>query len=325
MSELLAGGILMIMLVAHVSLASLLFLLVNRIGKHAVEFGYGSTTLFEEPNESLALNFFIRALAPGVFIVALSALAVATGQAELRLGIYRVAVIYYVLRALYIFLLNMQRLVSWPRYLFHAGVGIGAAFLAYHYLILPNRSLLPDWNELGNELWLAILAFLYAAANQVKFSGGPGDRRRNRFVQLNYEQARRDYGPLIDGKIGDDRLKLITYAVLVYESYCRPPSIRLLERLQFWKASRTTGIMQVAADESLSDEESVALGTDKLLESWQSCSAENDSYMQAYKTITDYNYDENYVSRVMEVMTIVAKRVAPELRPAYKAIMGHDA
>lgn len=69
----------------HLVLAIILFLLVNWIGRHAIDFGYVSTSLFEEPNESVALNFFIRALSPAVFIILVSSAAVAVGRPELRL------------------------------------------------------------------------------------------------------------------------------------------------------------------------------------------------------------------------------------------------
>lgn len=98
--------------IIYIILAGLLFGLINWIGEHATDFGYASTTLFEEPNESLALNFFIRALAPTVFIVALSAAAVAAGHADLRVGIYWIAIYYYALRFIYILVMNMHRLVS---------------------------------------------------------------------------------------------------------------------------------------------------------------------------------------------------------------------
>src|SRR5688572_12635999 len=157
----------------HAVLAVALFFVVNWIGKHAVDFGYISTTLFEEPNESVALNFFIRALSPAVFIIALSAIFVALEQPGLRLGIVMVAPYYCIVRAGVIFLFNRHRLISWPRYIGHACVGIGAAVLAYRYLIVPNRSLIPNLETAGNELWLAILAFLYAVANKIPLSGGP--------------------------------------------------------------------------------------------------------------------------------------------------------
>lgn len=96
---------------AHMALAIALFFLVNWIGKHAVDFGYISTTLFEEPNESVALNFFIRALSPAVFIIIVSAIFVALDQPDLRLGIVMVALYYYIVRAVVIFIFNRQRLI----------------------------------------------------------------------------------------------------------------------------------------------------------------------------------------------------------------------
>ena len=310
----------MAMITAHIILALALFQLVNWIGEHATDFGYASTTLFEEPKESLALNFFIRALAPAVFMVALSAAAVAAGHANLRIGIYWIAIYYYAIRAIYIFLMNMHRLVSWPRFVFHSGVGLAAAWLVYESLILPNRSLIPDLDTAGNELWLAIFAFLYAAANKVTVSGGPGNRRRNAFIQRSYDRAEILYGALINQRVSDDKLKLITYAILIYEDHCRPPSVRALERLCFWKQERTTGIMQVASPKALTDEQSVELGTKKLTEAWQ-LYAEEEIYMRAISTIKEYNKDSNYLKRVFEVMEIIAKRAEPRFRPAYTSIM----
>jgi len=309
----------MALIAAHIALALALFGVINWIGEHATDFGYASTTLFEEPNESLALNFFIRALVPAVTMVALSATTVAAGYAEFRVGIYWIAIYYYALRAIYIFAMNMQRLVSWPRFVFHSVVGLTAAWLTYHSLILPNRSLLPNLDTAGNELWLAIFAFLYAVANKVTTCGGPGDRRRNAFIQRSYTMAELRYGALIDDKISDDKLKLITYAILIYKDYCRPPSIRTVERLCFWIKERTTGVMQVTAPKSLTDEESVKLGTEKLSVSWNHASEEA-LYMRMHMTISDYNKDSIYINRVFEVMEILAKRAAPRFRSAYNSI-----
>lgn len=310
----------MALIAAHILLALMLFRLVNWIGEHATDFGYASTTLFEEPNDSLALNFFIRALAPAVFMVALSAAAVAAGHADLRIGIYWIAIYYYVLRAIYIPAMNMHRLVSWPRFVFHSGVGLAAAWLVYQSLILPNRSLLPNLDTAGNELWLAIFAFLYAAANKVTVSGGPGDRRRNAFIKRSHDRAEHLYGALISERISDDKLQLIAYAILIYEDYCRPPFMRTLERLWFWRRQRTTGIMQVASPKALTDQESVKLGTEKLCESWKTYAEEN-LYTRALSTIRDYNKDSNYLARILEVMEILAKRAAPRFRPAFNAIV----
>jgi hypothetical protein len=304
--------------IAYLSLAGLLFYLVNRIGEFAVDFGYGSTTLFSEPNESLALNFFIRALAPTVFIIILSAAAVAAGEPDLRLGTFWIVVIYYSLRAAYIFTFNLHRLVSWPRFLVHAGVGLIAAALAYKHLIIPQRSLLPDLEEAGNEIWLAIGAFLYAVANNARTSGDPGTRRRNSFVARSYRNARSNFGEQIERITADPAVKLIAYAVLVYESYCRPPAVRFAERFAFWKEKRTTGIMQVAADQHLTDSESVQLGTEKLLAAWNANADEQHGRSRAWSVLTDYNYDSDYASNVIEIMELIAKRADQTYRPVWE-------
>lgn len=197
---------------------------------------------------------------------------------------------------------------------------MAVAWLAYQNLILPNRSLLPNLDTAGNELWLAIFAFLYAATNKVTLSGGQGARRRNAFIRRNYDRSERLYGAVINERIADDKLQLITYAILIYEDHCRPPFVRFLERLCFWKQERTTGIMQVASSASLTDEESVKLGTQKLSESWQRFAGER-LYERTQSTITDYNKDSDYAGRVWEVMDILAKRTAPRFLPAYNAII----
>lgn len=307
-------------LTMHLGLAGILFLAVNWIGKHAVDFGYISTTLFEEPNESVALNFFLRALSPAIFLVMLSAIFVATGQPQLRLNINHVALYYYILRAGGIFLLNRQRLVSWPRYLTQAVVGIAAANVAYAYLILPNRSLLPDLQNAGNELWLAIFAFLYAVANKVPMSGGPGARRRNRFVSIHYIEAKKKFGSIITSRVDNDTLRLITYAILIYEDYARPAAVREVERLMIWKDRRSTGIMQVQGAYSLTDAQSVEQGADKLATAWASDLTSTSAWERLRGVIADYNRDDDYVTRVFEVMDIIANRVDLNFQNAYNSI-----
>lgn len=312
-----------ILSVMHILLAVALFYLVNLIGKHTEDFGYISTSLFEEPNESLALNFFIRVLTPSVFIILFSSAIVALDQADLRIEIYMVVIYYYLLRAGIIFLFNRHRLISWPRYLGHALSGFAIAMLAYNYLILPKRSLLPNLETAGNELWLALLAFLYAIANNISLSGSPGVRRRNSFVSKHYAAARRRFGDQIDAKISDKLLKLVAYSVLVYEDYARPPAIRALERCAFWKKRRTTGIMQVAADDALTDAESIEKGIDILLASWTKHSSE-ENWWRVNETISEYNKDDDYISRVHEVMRILAKRTDPSFKAAYDSLFEYE-
>ena len=291
---------------AHIALAILLFFLVNSIGKHAEEFGYATSALFEQKTENAALNLFIRALAPTVFIIILSAALVAAGRADWRNDIFLVAVYYYLFRALFVVLWGRTRLVRWSRFFGTSILGMGAAWLAYTHLILPNRSLLPDLDQLGNELWIAILVFLYAVANKIPTRSGPRVGQSNDYVTSRYRDFAARYSSIIDRLVGGDTLlELTVYSVLVYEDYCRPKPVRFVERLL---KRKTTGVMQVRSDRPLSDSESVELGTQILCEAWTAHSHEESPYSQVHNTLLTYNRDTGYASRVFEVMEIIAKR-----------------
>jgi hypothetical protein len=305
----------------HLALAFIFFLAVNWVGKHAVDLGYSSTTLFEEPNEAVALNLFIRVLSPAIFIVAVSAIFVAKNRPESRLDIFYVAVYYYIIRGIVIFALNRQQLVSWFRYFTYSILGILSSYGAYIYLILPNRSLLPDLDASGNELWLAIFAFLYAVTNKVVLSNEPSKRRKNNFVKYHYDMAKVRFGSTINDVTHEKMVQLLIYSIIVFEDYCRPPLVRFAENFVFWRKKRTTRIMQVMSERTLSDIESVRIGSKKIVDAWNANkNLEEDTWIKIRKTIIDYNRDDDYVHRVSEIMEIIAKRADRNFEPAYQAI-----
>ncbi|WP_137111167.1 hypothetical protein [Rhodobacter sp. SY28-1] len=308
---------------ACISLAILLFFAVNWIGRHAVSFGYSSTTLFEHPNESIALNFVFRTLPPMVLMVLLSAVAVASGNDELRLQSYWIAVYYFLIRAVYFPVFGLHQLIDWRRFSLHAGMGLAAAWAAYRFLILPKKSLLPDLETAGNELWLAMIFFMYALANSITVVDSRSAGRRNSFVAKRYLSARYRYGALIDESTTEDLLKLIVYSVIVFEDYCRPPIVRFVERTLFWRAGRTTGVMQVSSECRLDDMESVKLGTAKLKESWVDHKEES-FWERVRSVVADYNRDDDYVYKVLEVMEIIAKRVEPNFAIAYESASSYQ-
>lgn len=300
-------------------LAVFLFFSVNWIGKHATSFGYASTTLFESANEYLALNLFIRTLPPAVMMVLFSAIVVASGRNEMRLDCYFIAIYYYVIRAAYFPLFNLHRLVNWRRFMLNVVIGAVTAWAVYKFLILPKKSLLPDLEAAGNELWLAIFLFIYATANNISLADTKGARRRNLFLENRYKEVKKRYETIIDDNLSDDRLKLVAYAIVVYEDYCRPPLMRMAERLAFWKSRRTTGIMQVSSDRSLSDVESVRLGTEILVTAWQAHESDQ-PHLRIQSVISNYNRDDDYLANVSEIMRVIAKRIDPSFNPAYNSI-----
>lgn len=79
--------------------------------------------------------------------------------------------------------------------------------------------------------------------------------------------------------------------------------------------------MQVAADDALTDLESVNKGLNILLASWEKYSSEKHLRSRVRRSISDYNMDDDYILRVQEVMEILAKRIDPSFRSAYDSIL----
>lgn len=304
-------------LFVHILAAIPLFFIINWIGHHAVDFGYSSTSLFDDGEESIALNIFVKSLLPTVFIIILSAIAVSLGHPELRLGITTVVYAYFSIRFTAIFFFDRARLVSWPKFIAHAGIGITLSHLAYESLILPNVSLLPDLKTVGNELWLAIFAFLYAIANKVPLPSEPAARRKNSFIRNKMSELKAAFGAQIDQAISDDLLKLLIYSVAVAEDYARPKSIRFFERLLPHSLSKTTGIMQVRSEDRLSDSESVAIAVQDLRRAWQKSTSFESAWERFEYVVGSHNRDRDYIWRVADIAEIIAKRADPSFEEAY--------
>ena len=310
----------LLILFLHLVAAVFLFFLIKWIGQHAVDFGYSSTSLFDDGEESVALNLFVKSLLPTVFIIFLSAFAVALGHSDFRIGIPTVVYAYFLIRFAAIFFFDRARLVSWPKFVAHAGIGITLSHLAYDHLILPNLSLLPDLKTVGNELWLAIFAFLYAIANKVPLPTEPAARRKNSFIRSKMVELKRSFGDQIDQEVNDELLKLMIYSIAVAEDYARPKSVRFLERLLPHSLSKTTGIMQIRSESRLSDSESVAIAIDDLQRVWNETSTDEDQWNRVWNVVRSHNRDEDYIYKVIDIAKIIAMRADRSFEDAYSRL-----
>jgi hypothetical protein len=284
-----------------------LFLLVNWIGKHSESFGYRSVTLFEDVEEPVAFNFLIRVIPPSIIIVALSALFIHLKIEQYRFGIYWISIFYYAIRASYNLIFDLWRLINWGRFFVESSLGISMSIYVYKYMVIPKLSLLPDLQTAGNEIWFAIAIFIYAVANNVRLENVSRIRRKNGYIKTKYKSISDAYGGHIKKEVTNRNLQLTIYAIILYEDYCRPRFVRFAERLIFWKDAKTTGIMQVNNKNNLSDFESVKRGVAKILNSWNSLERQSES-RRIRQVIAEFNRDDDYVSRVYDIMKLISKR-----------------
>jgi hypothetical protein len=299
--------------------AVLLFYALNWIGRHSSAYGYLQLSLAVQSDQAPAFNFILKTFAPTVYIILISTGCYLLNLDKIVPGIWFVAIYYFGFRLLYNIVLGRYLLLNWVSLSVQTTIGIGAAFLAYHDVIIPRRPLFPDSNTIGNQLWIVVALFLYAAFNSIRTSDESSARRKNRYIRSRFASLQSLYGDLIKGQFPNSYMELVAYAILVYETFNRPTIVRAIEHAVFPWHSQTLGPMQVRTGARLSDRDSVHLGVSELRRCFETTAQELSGkpasrYEAIRLTLAKYNRDKNYIKEVFQVLHILWAQIAPEYR-----------
>lgn len=300
----------------QILLGILLFYLVNWVGRHSYSYGYVQLSMYDQTDDSPAFNFFFRFGSPIVFILLVSSLFYAIGWDDYVGKIYWVVIYYFIFRFSFNILLERVLLINWFYEIFVALVTIFTSFILYTNLIVNKKNLIPDFTTLSNELWIIILVFIYTVLNKVNVSPDYADKRKIKFIKKTYQQFRDKYEDIINSKTQDDLIKSNIYAIMIYESFNRPKIIRFFENFLFaFGKSKTLGIMQVTTEERITDEESVSLGVDRVLTSYEKLlQSENELeyYQLTSMIIREYNPSHDYLVEVSSLQEIIFSLILSE-------------
>lgn len=308
----------MLVFISHFILAILLFYIVNWIGNHSFSLGYIQLSIFNQTDESPAFNFILRFGSPIVFIIIVSGVFYSLGWDWLVTDIYHVVIIYFVFRVLHNLISERFLLINWPYNIFIILSSTLSSYYLYRKLIVVKTNLLPDFSNLANELWVIILIFLYTILNKVQISSENADARKAKYIKANFMKFKERYGKIIEKMTADADIQLLIYSILIYEAFNRPKYARMIESLVFpLELSKTLGLMQVTTEKYITDEESVRLGAQMIIDShqkhldeskilnaeiikeWEKAGEKFDDPEILYKTILDYNPSERYVEEIM--------------------------
>lgn len=258
-----------LIIITHIVLAIILFFGVNLLGQHSPSnLGYYQLTTFLETEEAPAFNFVIRVLTPTVFIILVSALFYAVKLDRFTANIYLVSVYYILFRTIFNISLNRSKLINWKKYIVYSLAIIGLSFFVYKKFILTKSNILPDFNNMANELWIIIIIFLYNFINHIRPSDKNAQKRKDRYIETQFGAINRKYSPIIIKETDNLRLRQIALAIIIYENFNRPKFFRIIEYIThfFNRKEHTLGIMQVSSTKFIGDKESVKLGIQKLIQ-----------------------------------------------------------
>ena len=211
--------------------------------------------------------------------------------------------------------------MDWYRQVLYWSTIIIISYFVYDKIIRIKENILPDFTTIANELWIIILIFVFQLTNNIRFSQNGTVKRKENYLKSRYVHFKNLYGDLIKDITKNEVLESVTYAILIYEDFNRPKIIRIIENLKhrFSSESHTLGVMQVRSDKLINDTESVILGTNKIVNSYNKYVRENSTKGEEIyewnvidSIISDYNVGSEYLYEVNELSYEIRKLFYPD-------------
>lgn len=254
--------------------------------------------------EHYGINMLIRIFFPVAFIIVVSGILYNNNLNEYVKGIYLVTLFFYLCRWIFITLIQKRALLHyWRREFICFFLAMLFSIVMYSSFIIKTEEIFIPIDSLRDAVWFAIISLFVALAwNYYKSKLVENEKMatniRERYICTYYNKLKKIYKLSINNK----RLKLLTYSIMIYENYNRPPFFRLFEYIKcLITGSATMGIMQVKSEVLISNKESVRLGTELLKKYYE------DSKHNIRKTINKYNRGNQYFEEVMYIYNIIKK------------------
>lgn len=319
-------------------LAILLFFLINWIGRHSFSVGYMQISMFLKVEEAPAFNFLFRVISPIVYLFFTSTILYKLGLDKYVTDFYFVSIYYVLFRLIFNLVTNRGLLMNWFRQFIYWLAIISISYFSYVEIIYKKENILPDFTTIANELWIIILVFMFHVMNQIRVSSDNTIKRKENYLKSRFVFFEKKYGTLINEKVENDKLKAITYALMIYEDFNRPKAIRLLENIRFFmtKKRHSLGVMQVQSDRYINDKESVELAIEKLklahnkalnkkkisdIHNHHEDNGWSYEWSIERKIVSDYNRDNMYVHEISTLTESIFDNFFPKnktyLTPGY--------
>lgn len=279
--------------------------------------------MFLKVEEAPAFNFLFRIISPIVYLFIVSAILYKLGLDKFVTNAYFISIYYILFRLAFNLATNRGLLMNWYRQVLYWLSIVSISYFAYTEIIYKKENILPDFNTISNELWIIILIFLFHTLNRIRISSDKIIERKENYLKSRLSTFKEKYSDLVNENLNNDKLKSITYAIMIYEDFNRPKAARIVENARFKITGKkhSLGLMQVQTSEFINDRKSVELGIDKLNKAYSKeikksgldrkesieillPDAWSNEWSMERRIISDYNKDDNYVD---EVRTLTEK------------------
>lgn len=288
------------------------------------ERAYAVFTFRDDRNMPMTTNILMNVCMPNVcmIFIFMSARKFRLYNIEKNLLCYIIA--FFVYRLILIcFILRRREMYSAIYEISMAVCAILLAVFIIRFFLSKEDTVFITAYELREELWIAIFVVLYqffkqildkkVLQNNVLTKG-----QISRYIIHKFQKFYGRYNHLLAITPRNRYSCIFLYSIMIFEDYNRGPAARIFERLKTcFGATATTGIMQIQAKDSLSDEESIILFY-QWLENEESDEIPNDE--ETVRSLAwKYNNDDAYAQSVVYIFDCLLEYIdaVPKYRSAF--------
>jgi hypothetical protein len=255
-------------LAIHIALAVCEFVVINLLGKGSSSAGYYQISFLQSVEDSPLFNVVFRVLAPTVFLVLTASVWYAIHADAIVQNYWHVTAFYILIRWIFNLATGRAVLLRWKIQILVALLALVVSYAVSNQLLLDRSIVLPSARGLADELWVIVIGFIYLTASRVSWPSleASNEKRRDDYLHARYKRLNRQFGDMVSRTASGRGAEAMSYAVMIYESFNRPPLYQWIEtNLLFpFGAAHTLGPMQVSTPIRHVSSELVRIGVERV-------------------------------------------------------------
>lgn len=164
---------------------------------------------------------------------------------------------------------NKETLIDEKNYYKDTLLTFMISIIVYNFYLLKVEDAFIDMNQFKNFIWVLIILYIYQILKKSKKTNPKKEKndydvRFREYVILNYAKFKNKYSYLIKNK--NKTIENVLYSFIIYENYINSGLNKYIKMIKHRLNNLNVyGIMQVNSDKYLSDEESIVITKNKVV------------------------------------------------------------
>lgn len=299
----------------------ILFILMQVLGVPlsnlaVINFQY-DTFAFSKNKTTSGMNIIYNMFLPNIYMLLIYEFI---EDVQIKKSVYLIVLGYLFIRYFFIiFILNRFKLLT----LRYEGtlilLTLASTYIVNSNIIEKDISVKIPIEDFKNEIVLLVILFLYSIFKTSlinNFDNRNSTSDRKKYIRFTYYKFLDKYAKDIDNQIDELEyfsetteiekryFKLLVYSLIIYENFSRPKFYRIVENTssKILKKEHSTGVMQIKSRFTYTDEKSISIGINLLIDSFSKNYVDENMYSNTWidKMCNDYNPQDGneYINEV---------------------------